>query len=206
MFSFLAYGREILAMPLIFSLSYYVLWGIVILETLLLLLMLRALGGLKDQIRLQPTSEKPNLDIEGLPIGKIAPSFSAVDQFGVAVTLDKWQGQRRLLVFVSSGCSTCKKTIGYLNKLHVREPDIQIIVVGMDHSQEENREFAESSAAQMPILTAEVDVGREIYKIRMIVAAFAIDEMGRIRAKKLISEMEHLYELIEEAFGVVQSV
>jgi peroxiredoxin len=185
------------------TISYFVLWVLVLVETLLLLLLLRALSELRQQLKLAigtTSTEKPNLEVGGLEIGEIAPLFVATDQNGNTFSLDQWQGQRRLLVFVSAGCTTCKKTIALLNRLLQREPDLQVLVVAMDGDESTNREFAQKSNAQMPVLTTDTDVARELYRVRMISAVFALDERGVIRAKKLVNEMDNLYDLLEEAY------
>jgi methylamine dehydrogenase accessory protein MauD len=184
------------------TISYIVLWGVVLLETVLLVLLLRALGELRQQLKLVQGTLAPDLEVGGLEVGKKAPSFTATDQYGNTVQLDNWQGQRRLLAFLSATCSTCQKTIGFLNDLLQSEPDLQVLVVGMDHDWATNREMAEKSHAQMPVLTTRTDVARDLYHVRMISAVFALDESGVIRAKKLIHEREQLDELLAEAYPV----
>ncbi len=187
------------------TISYVVLWGLVLLETVLLVLLLRALGELRQQLKLAlgtPGAQEPNLEIGGLEVGERAPSFTATDQHGNTIQLDDWQGHCRLLAFISATCSTCQKTIGFLNDLLQSERDLQVLVVGMDHDWTTNREMAKKSHAQMPVLTTDTDVARQLYHVRMISVVFALDERGVIRAKKLVNEREHLDDLLAGAYPV----
>ncbi len=187
------------------TISYVVLWGLVLLETVFLVLLLRALGELRQQLKLvlrTSGTQEPNVEMGGLEVGERAPSFTARDQHGNTIKLDNWQGQRRLLAFVSVSCTTCQKTIEFLNDLLQRERDLQVMVVAMDHDWATNREFAEKNRAQMPVLTTDTDVARELYHVRMISAVFALDERGMIRAKMLVNEREHLRDLLAEAYPV----
>ncbi len=84
--------------------SIIALWVLVLFETVLLVLLLRALGQIKQQGGVSGNQVQASGE-GGLSPGKKAPSFTATDYEGRVVRLDDFQGQRRILAFILPGCS-----------------------------------------------------------------------------------------------------
>ncbi len=163
------------------------------------MLLLRALGEIKQQGGLSPTHRVPTLDDrEGLPIGEQAPLFSALDQDGKIIKLEDFQGQRRILAFISPGCSACPGTIEVLNRVVQNDHHLAVIVVGSSDS-ELNRVFAAEHNAQMPILTPDLDLARKTYRIQRVPFLYVLDETGAIRAKGVVNRSGHLQDLLTMA-------
>ncbi len=186
-------------MPIGWIISNVALWIVVIFETVLLLLLLRVLGEMR-QNRHVPSSNDPLND--GIPVGEQAPDFDAKDQQGRVVNLRNFQGRWRILAFVSPGCKACKETIGVLNDTQRNRQQLTVLLVGEQDFQQ-NQEYAHEHKAQMPILTPAHNLARNIYRIQGVPFVFILDENGIIRAKGIVNEPDHMQELLKRAFDTV---
>ena len=168
-------------------------------ETALLVLLLRALGQIKQQGRLAG-SQGQSSGIDGLAVGEKAPSFVAVDQHDQALRMDDFKGRKRILAFITPGCTPCAETIEVLNAFSQDAHDVAVLIVG-DTDRQQNMMYAVEHHAQMPVLTPDTTVD-DIYQIRMKPFAFVIDEEGIVRAKSGLNDREHLEGLLMRAFPV----
>lgn len=178
--------------------SIIALWVLVLFETGLLLLLLRALGELRQKGTLASTDRR-SLNRGGLAVGEKAPSFVAIDYDDNQISLEGYQGQRRILAFISPGCSACSGAIETLNVFLKKEQGVTVLVLGELNSSR-NHAYATEHSAQMPILTPTPGVEEELYRVRALPFVFVIDEVGIIRAKGVVNESEHLQMLLLEAF------
>jgi methylamine dehydrogenase accessory protein MauD len=168
----------------------------VLFETVLLVLLLRGLGELRQQVA--SSTQKNSTGEWGLAVGEQASSFEARDQYGRRFKLKSLQGQRRILAFVAPGCVPCAGTVQLLNKFLEEVQGVTVLVVGsLDF--EKNRAYALEHNAQIPILTPDFDVGAA-YHVNVRPFVFAIDEAGFIRAKGPLNDNEHLESLMARAF------
>lgn len=184
--------------------SIIALWVLVLFETVLLLLLLRALGELRQKGSLAPDSASAEQasELGGLDVGERAPSFVATDFDGNTIRLDDYQGQRCILAFISPGCSFCKGTIDALNIVLHEEPDVKMLVIGSTEY-EQNRKYAAEHEALMPVLTPASNISRDLYHVQIVPFVFALDETGVVQARGLVSKHERLQELLKEAFSPV---
>lgn len=173
-------------------------------ETVLLVLLLRALGKLKQQKDFA-SNQLPSPQEWGLAVGEQAPLFVAADDKGNNVRLDDCYGKKRIVAFVSPGCSACSGTIEALN-IYVRdEQPFALFVLGSsDH--EQNRVYAARQQALMPILTDHTEVGKNAYRVQGVPFLFILDEEGIIRAKGLVTNHERLQQVLANAFAQEQVV
>lgn len=174
-----------------------VLGVLVLFETVLLMLLLRALGQIKQQGGLTGSQEQSS-GINGLAVGEKAPSFVALDQHDRTIRMDDFKGRKRILAFITPGCTPCAETIEVLNAFLQDTHGIAVLIVG-NSDRQQNSIYAIEHNAQMPVLTPAFDVDG-IYHIRIKPFAFAIDEDGIIRAKSGLNNHEHLEELLMIAF------
>jgi peroxiredoxin len=174
---------------------------VVLFETGLLLLLVRGFGQMKQQgaFTRKPASSSGEW---GLAIGDKAPSFIATDYEERPIRLDDFQGQRRILVFILPGCSSCADTIKVLNTILSDEPNLTVLVVGSSN-RDQNRAYATEHDARMPILTFASGFDSELYHIQGAPFAFVIDEAGIIRAKGILHAHEQLQRLLGKAFASV---
>lgn len=177
------------------------LWVIVLFETVLLLLLLRALGALRQQGFSQ--SMNPIID-DGPEIGEQAPPLLAKDQNGNLVSLENLQGRWCILAFVSPGCSACIGTIKALNTYLESKQDFTVLVIG-GTKREQNKVFAETSDSQVSILTLDTDIA-DSYRIRGFPLVLILDPRGIVITRGIVNEYQHLQGLIKEALPVANTV
>ncbi|MGH2494179.1 MAG: peroxiredoxin family protein [Ktedonobacteraceae bacterium] len=177
------------------------LWALVLFETGLLLLLLRALGELKQHGILSPAKSLEPADIWGLPVGEHAPLFTVTDQNGKSVRLEDFQGRRRILAFVLPGCSSCDDTIHILHAFSLTDSSILVLVIG-GSDRDLNNAYA-GEEAQLPVLTPVPGFSGELYRLRSVPFVFILDEAGIIRAKGVVQEIEQLQRLLMAAFPSV---
>ena len=180
--------------------SIIALWVLVLFETSLLLLLLRALGDLRQRGGTSSKVETFTPGEWGLPVGEKAPSFVVKDETGKTVRLEDFRGKRRILTFISPECHACSTTIEALNAFQREKRAITLLVIG-ELDKESNLAYARKNNAQMPILTPQYDLAMEVYRCRAIPFTFILDEEGIIRAKDLTTDGEALEMLLEKAFG-----
>lgn len=183
------------------------LWIVVIIlgilelvETVLLVLLLRALGQLKQQGGLTGSQGQSPADW-GLAVGKKAPSFEATNQNGHAVNLEQFRGQKRILAFISPGCSVCASMIAALNTVVREQPNIVVLAIG-DSDLKRNQEYAVEHQASMPVLTPSSGA-KERYRVEAVPFVFIIDESDTIRMKGIVNDSERLRALLQAAFPPV---
>ena len=187
--------------PTAWVVSMIALWVLVLIETGLLLLLLRALGQLRQQGTLS-TKDTPSIATWGLNVGEPAPSFTAIDQYGKRISFADFSGQKRILAFISPNCSVCAGAIEAMNGIIEQERGIAVIAVG-DIDRERNNVYAAEYQARMPVLTPAFTAEKDLYRVQGIPFVFAIDEAGIIRAKGVVNERGSLRELLASAFAPV---
>lgn len=178
--------------------SYIALWIMVLFETGLLFLLLRAIGELRRQ-GILPKENSNGVNTSGLAIGEQAPSFVATDYTGNDISLEDFQGMRRVLAFVSPGCPACASTIEVLNTLIQVERDIKVLVVG-GPNRERNQAYGLEHKFVTSILTAPSTIVSETYRVSGVPFIFVLDEAGIILAKKVVNNSQHMHALLTDAF------
>jgi len=181
------------AITTIWIVSQIALWAIVLLETVLLLLLLRALGELKQNIE----SSKQPAGIGGLDIGTHAPLFSSVDQNNNIFRLEDTLGKRLILAFLLPGCPACVDTIGALHTLQQEDPHAVILVVGSADTKS-NQKYAFEQELLFPILTPDESDLQKKYQVIAYPLVLVLDEQGIIRAKDVAVNYQRLKMLIDK--------
>ncbi|MGH2493356.1 MAG: peroxiredoxin family protein [Ktedonobacteraceae bacterium] len=176
--------------------SIIALWVLVLIETTLLVLLLRALGELKQGSAFSPHDVS---QLTGLEVGVQAPSFVASRDNGDAVRLESFRGRRCILAFVSPDCSACAGTIEAIHRVQQEERDLAVLVVGGSDVQK-NERYAREHQAQMPIWTAPLSLAMEVYRLPGVPFVFVLDAGGVIRAKGTVNQKEQLQVLVTTAF------
>lgn len=188
-------------MPTIWMVMIVALWIVVLIETALLLALLRSLGqirrlgALANQDRLAPLPPTNG----GLGLGEAAPDFTVVDPAGHQMALSDFVGRRRLLAFVSPGCSVCTSLIQALNEVIHDGTDLAVLVIGTG-DREVNREYGREQRAQMSILASLSESVSDLYQVRSMPYVFALDEEGVVRGAGIVNRKEHLQGLLLNAF------
>jgi methylamine dehydrogenase accessory protein MauD len=186
--------------PLFWIISIVALWVLVLLETLLLLQLLRVLGQMKQQGAFMQTPLRSSEEW-GLAVGEPAPSFGATDYEGRPVQLADFQGQRRILAFILPGCAACDGTMKALVTFARQEQTAVILVIG-GSDRERNRAYALEHETPFTILTPTPAFSGELYRLGGVPFVFVIDEAGIIRAKGVANTSERLQHLFTAAFAL----
>lgn len=170
---------------------------LVLFETVLLLLLLRALGEIRQQGTLS-TSQTRTPELGRLKVGEPAPALVGRDQNGKEIRLSNFLGKRCLLAFISAKCSACAGAIETLVSIQEETPDIAtVFVAGPDF--EANCAYALQHDLHLPVLTSEPGFAQRVYDVRMVPLLFVLDEHGIIRAKEAAIQREHVKYVLQTA-------
>lgn len=168
---------------------------LVLFETILLLLLLRALGELRQQGKLTSSASR-----QVVSIGDQAPDFTASDSDGNTLRLEDLCGRPVLLAFVSPSCPACAGTIDAFNTLLQEKPEMSQLIVGGPNMRQ-NRDYALEHQARMPLWTAPPRVPLELYGIPGVPFVFVLDDDLIVRAGGTVNEYAHLTAVVKTAFG-----
>jgi len=178
--------------------SIVALWVLVLFETVLLMLLLRALGKLKQQGTLSSGHGIPPFAERGLAIGMQAPDFAVTDYNGRSIRLKDSDGSWRILAFVSPGCPACEETIRTLNSIGEERTDLAVLVIG-GAAKAANDAYAIEQNAAMPILTPDSKLAKDVYLVQGVPFVYILDEAAIIRAKGVVNGPAHLHQLLVSA-------
>ena len=111
------------------------LWAATVLSTvvavfslILTLAMARRVRALVSHVyRFLPITEGDGLPYPGTPL----PAFAATAASGEQITPESFSGPQRLLVFLTTGCSSCTDQIPLIQQLHLPERPV-VVVIGED--------------------------------------------------------------------------
>jgi peroxiredoxin len=130
-------------------------------------------GGGKDD----PSLARSRLNRNGLQAGTIAPDFQLPLVEGGELSLANFRGGRVLLVFSDPNCGPCDELAPRLQEIHLRRPDLQVLVVSR-RDLEANRAKVAALRLNFPIVL------QRQWEISLLYAKFAtpvgylIDEQG----------------------------
>lgn len=178
-----------------------ILWLAVLVETGLLLLVLRTIGKLQQPGQRQTATR--NIDIGGIDVGMQAPSFLAIDQHDSEINLGDTHGYKRLIAFISPGCSACGRVKEVFEAISQEMADLSLLMVGAGDLST-NREFVEQHNVTFPLLTPispSPDSLISAYQVQTFPYAFVLDEQGYVCAKGLLFQAVEVRAMIERAFA-----
>lgn len=157
------------------TLSYIALWALVVLDSLVLLGLVRIVAQLQRS-RTEPASRWGERPEPGEP----APAFQTVDLDGRPVTSDDFAGHLRALLFVSATCESCAPSLDELRALnHKSGHRVTVVCRG---GPEECRDLVERHGIW---LTTVADEGYEIstlFGISRVPTAVLINSDDRIQS------------------------
>ena len=173
------------------TVSYVVLWGLVITLCIVVVALARQIGTL--HLRLGPRGAL-EMDDEGPPLREAPPSFDLTDIAGLPVSI-AGPGRAQCLVFVSPGCKLCEEI---LPSIHVvAEAGAMDPLVLSDADAHETRATYGSRRLKAPVVPAhEVAVA---YSVPGTPYAVILDELGVVRAKGAINNLEQMEGLVDTA-------
>jgi peroxiredoxin len=193
--------EEVLSMTWVLV-SMVALWLLVGAEAWVLVYVLREVKKLKRERATKqiifPASPEADLAKGGLPLGQRAPNFSARRDDGQEITLDDFQGKRRILAFILPGCDACKELMETLAHM-IKNDDVPVVFLIGSHDIVTNQIYATENKSPVPILTAAMHVFKDLYRVPAIPFVFLLDEEGIIRQKGVAVRYEQLRSWFETA-------
>lgn len=157
-----------------FVLSHIGLWIMVLLQTFILLGLVRTVhqsGGAAPAV----PATKPQAERLA---GQLAPRIDAVDIHGTPVDSDDFVGALRAVLFVSPNCPNCMVTLDELNALQTKAPGTVVAVCVADS--EECRQMAEDLEVTIRVIPDPDEEIRNAYDVAMTPTAVLVNRRGRI--------------------------
>jgi methylamine dehydrogenase accessory protein MauD len=177
--------------------SYFVLWGLVLLLGFLLFGTLRTLavqGWRLDQLEATMPSR---VGRSGLKPGRKAPNFMLPTVEGREVSLGDYRGHTVLLVFVQPGCGPCSSVVPALNRVEA-SGEAQVLAINKADP-EQARRWVEDTGATFPVLVQQnLDVSKR-YEMLATPFGFLIDEHGVIASAGIVNNGKHVRFLFSTA-------
>ena len=123
------------------------------------------------------------LNTSSLKIGAAAPDFELSTLTGETVRLSQFQGQPVLLSIGASWCPDCRVETPLLEEVHKSHPELVILLVDSQESNEVVQQFADDFGITYPILLDTDGQISQLYQVFAIPTELFIDKDGIIRAK-----------------------
>jgi len=180
--------------------SYIALWIIVVVQGVLILALARQIGLLHERF----ASGGARIMNMGLNIGDQAPALDEYDVNSHKVTMGTELNKRTLLMFISTGCSTCASLIPHLKSLARNEHDnTEIKVIAFGTTPEAGKKYAveHSLDSIIPVIVSN-DLALS-YKVTLAPYGIVVDRAGVVRAKGLVNSYFDIESLLNaEEMGV----
>lgn len=170
--------------------SYVVLWAVVVMLVIVVVALARQIGTL--HLRLGPRGAL-EMDDEGPPLGDAPPPRDALDLDGRTVTVGG-PGDPQLLLFVSPGCMVCAQVLPAVPVL-ARTHGLRAIALSEEDAIETRRELGRYRDVR--IVTGHAHF--EAYSIPGTPFAVVLDELGVVRGKGTVNNLEQFEGLITTA-------
>ena len=174
------------------AVSYGLLWLLVVMLCVIVVALARQIGTL--HLRLGPRGAL-EIDSEGPPLGEAPPALEATTLDGRRVTIGG-PGRAQLLLFVSPGCLVCEEVLPSLEAIahgHALSP-----LVVADAASEDKETRSHVVARTGAPVTASSEAIRT-YAVPGTPYVVALDELGAVRAKGTVNNMEQFEGLVQTA-------
>ncbi len=171
--------------------SYVVLWGLVVMLSVMVVALARQIGTL--HLRLGPRGAL-EMDDEGPPLGEAPERVLTQDVDGHPVGIGG-PGHPQLLLFVSPGCRVCEQVLPGLPAIAQHGPFTPIIVTDVD-AHESKREPAIAGAKSTVVPGADIAQAYEVPGTPYVVV---LDGLGVVRSKGTVNNLEQFEGLIDTA-------
>jgi peroxiredoxin len=169
-------------MDIILTVSFILLWVIVLFNLLLTFALVRRSAQARPQA-------KPSL---GLSAGEIAPDFTAPTLSGETITRSTYAGRKVAFVFISAHCTPCHDLLLQIESLTHRavQAGVQVILVS-SNKQEETRTFFEQKKIPFPVLVvpSEANTFSADYRSPGTPSYCFVNADGKVHAAGIVSIM-----------------
>ena len=157
-----------------FYISYAALWLLVVLQSLVLL------GLVRIVYQLQQGSAVTGLGPMNLESGQKAPLFNATDLSGTAVRSTDFAGRLTALLFVSPTCQSCTTTLAEMKALNHKVDGNVVVICRAKH--EECVQLAERYELDVPTIADEEEHLSQLFGISLVPTAILINSNNRIQS------------------------
>jgi methylamine dehydrogenase accessory protein MauD len=171
--------------------SYVVLWVLVVVLALVVVALARQIGTLHMRIGPHGALE---IDTEGPPLGEPAESFEVEDISGEPVTVGG-PGRPQLLLFISPGCQLCAQVLPSVDAVASAGGMTPLVIA--DGDRHETLSSYSSRSWNAPLVPATRVA--ESYEIPGTPYAVILDDLGIVRSKGTINNLEQMEGLIDTA-------
>ena len=177
-------------MPIIFSISYIVMWVYLLLLGVLVLLLYRHFG-------LVALGSVDGIQRDGLAVGEKAPDITGLNLAGEMTLWKPGQGRTSFLAFVSPECGPCARIVPFINQVATTNRDLEILLI-TSGPQERLDLLIEKFHPASPIscLTDDGSGASQHYRVRVTPFAFVVGGNGQILAKGLCDQAKRLQDLL----------
>lgn len=172
------------------TVSYVVLWAVVVMLVIVVIALARQIGTL--HLRLGPRGAL-ELDDEGPSLGDAPPPREALDLEGQPVTVGG-PGTSQLLLFVSPGCMVCAQVLPAVPVL-ARTYGLEALALSEEDEIETRRELGRYRDVR--IVSGHDHF--EAYAVPGTPYAVVLDELGVVRGKGTVNNLEQFEGLISTA-------
>lgn len=179
------------------TVSYVVLWALVVVLCLVVVALARQIGTL--HMRLGPRGAL-EIDGEGPALGEAPPPLEATAIGGGSLTIGG-PGRAQLLLFVSPGCHICEQVLPSVRALAGDGEFVPIVVSDGDA-------YETSAAIKVSEVPAPVVPGPGIareYSVPGTPYVVVLDDLGAVRAKGTVNNLEQVEGLIDTARDRVEN-
>ncbi|MGH2753683.1 MAG: hypothetical protein ACRDLB_04555 [Actinomycetota bacterium] len=173
------------------TVSYVILWFVVVVLVILVVALARQIGTL--HLRLGPRGAL-EMDDEGPPLGEAPESAELADVNGAPVTI-AGPGEPQLLLWVSPGCHVCEQVLPSIAAVATRGRLAPYLLTDIDVHETKRVYGARDLKAPVipaPFLALDYGVPGTPYVI-------VLDELGVVRAKGTVNNLEQMEGLIDSA-------
>jgi methylamine dehydrogenase accessory protein MauD len=171
--------------------SYVVLWFLVVVLALVVVALARQIGTLHMRIGPHGGLE---IDTEGPPLGEPTEQFDLQDIEGEPLSVGG-PGMPQLLLFVSPGCHICAQVLPSVDAVAAAAEMTPIVLADGDRHETLSSYSARTWRAP---LAAEPRVA-ESYEIPGTPYAVILDDLGVVRSKGTINNLEQMEGLVDTA-------
>ena len=184
-------GDSLFAVQGWWTVSYLVLWLLVIVLSVVVVALARQIGTL--YLRLGPRGAL-EMDDEGPPLGEAPQPLEASDGDGRPVHIGG-PGDAQLLMFVSPGCHVCDQVLPSLPVV-AHDAHLSPIVITDADAEETALVFARKAVAAPVVAGIEIAQRYEVPGTPFVVV---LDDMGIVRAKGTVNNLEQMEGLVSTA-------
>lgn len=171
--------------------SYIVLWLLVVVLAVIVVALARQIGTL--HLRLGPRGAL-EMDDEGPALQEAPPPFDLADLSGRSVTIGG-PGTAQFLLFVTPGCRLCEEVLPSLDA--VAQAGKMSPLVVSDSDRQETRHAYDERRIDAPVVPAP-KVARS-YSVPGTPYAVILDDLGVVRAKGAVNNLEQMEGLVDTA-------